>query len=262
MNVIEYHAITISIVKTNKVTSRMMARKRKAGGGRKPKGPIRSKSEVFTTRITPSTRAAIEDEAERSGQSISQVAERLLVLGMETRRRRQNNRSLRALCFLIEGLALRIGGAQWHDVHQFDDPHRRKGVESMQEEWRTDPFRYKAFMIAVQSLLNALKPEGEIRPPFSPELLEEAAATAPFGDITPAFVALMKNNYASPDHLAAFHVSNLWVQLNRDHPLSDSELEVYRKGGWVSEMMQEEFYGLQDARIDLGLGSQSKEDDE
>jgi hypothetical protein len=234
-----------------------MARKRKPGGGRKPKGSIRTKSEVFTTRITPNTRAAIEREAESSGQSISQVAERLLILGMETRRRRQTNRPLRALCFLIEALALRIGGGQWMDIGRFDDPAHQKAVTSMQDEWRTDPFRYKAFTIAVQSLFDALKPKGEIRPPYSSEMLDEISAT--LGE-NPAFTALMKNTHASPENLAAFYFANLWTQLNREHSLSERELETMRGGDWVGEMIREEFYGLQDARRDLGVGSQVEED--
>lgn len=47
-------------------------------GGRPPKGPIRGKSAVFQTRITPEMRRAIEVEADRTGMSLSQVAERWL----------------------------------------------------------------------------------------------------------------------------------------------------------------------------------------
>jgi hypothetical protein len=237
----------------------MIVRKRKAGGGRKPKGPIRSKSEVFTTRITPDTRASIEAEAERSGQSISQVAERLLLLGMETRRRRQNNRSLRALCFLVEALALRIGSVQWQDVSQYKDPRRRKIIESLQEDWRTDPFRYRALTLAVQSLFDALKPSGEIKLNNLAEVRPEDLAPL---EVSPALIELMKHIYTSPENLAAYHFANLWTQMNREHPLSENERELMGHGSWVGEMMREEFYGLQDARNDLALGSHSKGDNE
>ena len=235
-----------------------MIRKRKPGGGRKPKGSIRAKSEVFTTRITPETREALEREAKLSGQSVSQAAERLLILGMETRRQRQNYRSLRALCFLIKQLAKMAGGSQWSDInHAGETRWHRKSVEKEQDEWLTNPFRYKAFTIAVQSLFEALKPKGEIKPPFSDESIDQAAAS--FGETNSAFVALMKNVNASPENSAAYHFSSLWAQLNRQHPLSEREIQMFRRGEWVGDMIREDFYGLQDARRDLGLGSQSEE---
>ena len=43
--------------------------------GRPPQGPKSGKGHVLTTRITAETRAALEAEAERTGRSISQVAE-------------------------------------------------------------------------------------------------------------------------------------------------------------------------------------------
>ena len=104
-------------------------------------------------------------------------------------------------------------------------------------------------MIAVQSLLEALKPAGDIKNPFSPELIDEAMSSV--GETNAAFITLMKNAYASPENWAAHNFAHLWTVLQRDHPLSDRELEVIRGGGRVGEMIREEFYGLQDARNDL-----------
>jgi hypothetical protein len=232
-----------------------MARKRKPGGGRKPKGPIRAKSEVFTTRITPETRRAIEREAKRSEQSISQFAERLLMLGLEARRRRENYRSIRAFCFLIEQLALDMGGGRWMDASQFEGP-KRKPVERAQDEWRTEPFYYKAFTIAVASLLDALKPKGNIEAPYNAELIEEALGDSE----NPALISLMKNTYESPENLAAYVFANLWTQLKRGHPPTAYELENWRHGQRVGEMMRDEFYGLEAARHDLNLNDRSDEE--
>jgi hypothetical protein len=55
-----------------------LARKRAPGGGRKPRGEIKGKSEWFSTRITPETRAALEREAARNERSLSQESERRL----------------------------------------------------------------------------------------------------------------------------------------------------------------------------------------
>ncbi len=47
----------------------------KRKGGRPPQGPKSGKGATFTTRITAATRDALADEAERTGRSVSQVAE-------------------------------------------------------------------------------------------------------------------------------------------------------------------------------------------
>lgn len=226
-----------------------MARKtRRPGGGRKPQGNIRGKGEVFTTRITADTRKAIEQEASRAEQSISQTAERLLVLGLETRRRRDNNRPLRALSFLMEQLAGSVSGGRWMDAGAFEGDHKA-AVRSLQDEWRTDPFRYKAFCIAFGSLLESLKPDGAIKSPYSAKIIDEALGSLE----NPAFIDLMKNTYKSPENLAAYVFANLWTQLQRRTPLSDREREVMRHGEWVGDLIREEFYALQHARRDLGL---------
>jgi hypothetical protein len=232
----------------------MPIKSRRPGGGRKPQGNIRGKGDVFTTRITAETREGIEREASRTGQSISQTAERLLMLGLETRRRRENNRPLRALSFLIEQLAGSVSGGRWMDATAFEDQHKA-AVQSLQNEWRTDPFRYKAFCIALTSLLESLKPVGEIKAPYSAKLIDEAVGSLD----NPAFIELMKNTYKSPENLAAYVFANLWTQLQRQTPLSDREREVMRHAEWVGEMMREEFYALQDARRDLSLTSEGEE---
>ena len=66
-------------MKANKSTV-ANAKKRKAGGGRKPKGIIPGKSEVFTTRITPSRPPAMDERRTLMVSQICQVAERLLIL--------------------------------------------------------------------------------------------------------------------------------------------------------------------------------------
>jgi hypothetical protein len=55
--------------------TRQMDGEKKNKGGRPPMGPKSGKGATLATRITVETRAAIEQEAERTGRSISQVAE-------------------------------------------------------------------------------------------------------------------------------------------------------------------------------------------
>jgi len=52
-----------------------MARKRAPGGGRKPAGEFKGKSATITTRVTPATRAALEQAASANGRSLSQEIE-------------------------------------------------------------------------------------------------------------------------------------------------------------------------------------------
>src|SRR5215510_192595 len=105
----------------------MKAGKRKAGPGRKPAGTIRSKVSNFSTRITAETRVALEIEARATEQSVSQVAEQLLRLGIKTKRERERPDALRAFCYLVAELGELICNYKkadgkpvfdWHDpVH-------------------------------------------------------------------------------------------------------------------------------------------------
>ena len=82
-----------------------MPRKRAPGAGRKPAGPISGKLSNFSTRITNETRIALEAQAGASGQSISQVAERMIRLGLETVAERERSNPTQALAFFIAELA-------------------------------------------------------------------------------------------------------------------------------------------------------------
>jgi hypothetical protein len=237
----------------------MMAksRKRRPGGGRKPKGSIRGKGSNFSTRITAETREALEREASASGQSISQVAERLLMLGLEERRQRAANRPLRALCYVIEQIALRASEGRYV---KYPDDLAAEAVR-MRDMWRTDRFRFVAFKIAVGMLLDAVEPRGEMQSPFPGESIDEFAAEAvEFFGVNPAVVELLKSAYKSPESLAAYIFSNVWAQLNRAHDLSERERELLRHGKWVGDAIREEFYALADARVDLNLGSKGEEE--
>jgi hypothetical protein len=217
------------------------ARKRRPGGGRKPSGSFAGKAETFSTRITPETRAALEREASATGQSISQVAERLLWVGIAERRRRAKARPLRALCFVIEQIALDVGSDRYLDPGQYSDRHQAAAVEEILNEWRTEPFRFRAFEIAVAKVLNALRPKGEMKPPYSNNVIER--------------FELLKEIFKSPESLAEFAATNVWIRLNRTNPLSQRERELMRRYEYVGEIMLEEFYGMADARRDLALDS-------
>src|SRR5215831_974877 len=121
-----------------------MPRKRAPGAGRKPKGEFAGKLANFSTRIQLETRRALEAEAAATGLSISQLAEKLLKTGLAERRQGEKDRKIRALCFLITQLAHHIVG-----VHAIND---EKKYERPLYDWRSIPFFYRAFKIAVGQL--------------------------------------------------------------------------------------------------------------
>lgn len=129
----------------------------KAKKGRKPKGEFGGKLSNFSTRIQPETRKALEHEAAAAGLSISQLAERLLVAGLAKRRDNERDKAMRALCFVIAETA-----------HQVVGPHvlnEETKAEVPMFNWRSDPFFYRAFKLAVVQILDAHEPKGEIKAP-------------------------------------------------------------------------------------------------
>jgi hypothetical protein len=125
------------------------SRKRLPGGGRKPKGGIRGKIENFSTRITADTRKALEAEARMTGQSISQVAERLLMLGIRAKRERERDKPMRALNYLIDNLAIIVSASK---------------IGSPAGNWRTEPIVFESLRLAIDGLMKQLSPPGDIKP--------------------------------------------------------------------------------------------------
>jgi hypothetical protein len=170
----------------------MKAGKRKAGPGRKPAGTIRSKVSNFSTRITAETRVALETEARATEQSVSQVAEQLLRLGIRTKRQREQPDALRAFCYLVAELAELICNYKQADGKPVFD-------------WRTTPFTFEAFRLAIQKLMDAIKPSGEIRSPTDDEP-------------TLANSLMWAGPYNSPQARAEWATMILWHNLQSAEP--------------------------------------------
>jgi hypothetical protein len=237
-------------------------RKRKPGGGRKPRGPIHGKTETFSTRISAETRGALERESNRTGQSISQVAERLLILGLEERRKRSSTRPLRALCFLVEQLAARAGSHRFIDPLEIlrAPPQEAQAMREKMDKWRTDPFCYRSFRIAVGIVLDALEPIGEIRSPMPEGLIERLTAQAPFLKSRPDFLDAMRKTYESPEAAGATIAEMLLNELmylrrpivwHEGRPVGSIDAEQ-------EALLRQEFYGLEEARRDLGIAPDTK----
>jgi hypothetical protein len=132
----------------------MAAKRRTKGGGRKPRGDIHGKSKTLSTRITPETRQALETEALARGQSISQVAEQIINLGLQVRRERDRGKAspARALGHIVAELSEVICGFKGEDGKPAFD-------------WLTNPFMFQALRMAIPKFMDTIAPTGDVRSP-------------------------------------------------------------------------------------------------
>jgi hypothetical protein len=206
--------------------------------GRKPKGEFGGKLSNFSTRIQPETRKALEKEAKASKQSISQLAERLLVGGLAERKAGEKDRAMRALCFLIAQLAHHVVG-----------PHvKKEGSEVALFDWRNEPFFYEAFRLAVGKLLDALSP-GPIE--------KNVRVNVYKGDMTPAmqrYVDSFKDPEARAEYAANYVLTSLQSIPNWSAEDRERQKEIISK---IGSSAMREFYGMPDAYDDLAPKPQS-----
>jgi hypothetical protein len=93
-----------------------MVRKRGPGGGRKPRGEFKGKTATLTTRITPTTRGALESAARKSDRSLSQEVEyRLDQSLLKNRDRRGDILALAEAIAMLLQCVERATKAHWQD---------------------------------------------------------------------------------------------------------------------------------------------------
>jgi len=106
-----------------------MARKRAPGGGRKPAGEFKGKSATITTRVTPATRAALEQAASANGRSLSQEIEsRLADSTYDDRDRKKPVRTLGELAKTVAEDVEQISGTNWL-AHPFTAETTRSAID-------------------------------------------------------------------------------------------------------------------------------------
>jgi hypothetical protein len=129
------------------------------------------------------------------------------------------------------------------------------------KEWRTDPFKFRAFKVAVDKLLDALEPPKPESPFSEAELaaskeealqaaMEEAAEK--FGD-TPEKQKWFIEIHKTPEAYGAHQFWVLWTLLTRTNPLTESEKRMARRYPHFGELIEREFYGFGKAKRDLGI---------
>ena len=194
----------------------MAAKKRAPGGGRKPVGD-KAKAANFSTRITPDTRAQLDAVAAATGKSVSQVAERMLQLGLDVASERQIDDPIRALAHLLRLLSR-------HCNYVYPDEWR---------EWHSDPFAFDAFARAIQMLLEQIRPAGEIKAP---------------GEMTYPGIPTWPTSQKQAEVAAA----TVWREVTTEAPMSPTEIrERVNKRGPVHEMAEQRGFRLDDWPEDL-----------
>lgn len=164
-----------------------MARKRKPGGGRKPKGDYPDMRASLTIRIPTSMKAELEAAAAASGKTLTHKILSRLTFAANAERARSRDPASQALCFLL---------AETIDVV------RGNTVAG----WRDDPFAFQAVRKAFDQILAALQPPGEAKP-------HEADPLDPGGPKTRNAFFIFTD---SPDEMAKTAAAYVLFGLQRD----------------------------------------------
>jgi hypothetical protein len=217
-----------------------MPRKRAPGAGRPPAGPISGKLSNFSTRITHETRVALEAEAGRTGQSISQVAERMISLGLTTKREREKSSPTQALSFMIAELA--------------EESNDEARIHGKKFRWHTDRLVFDALANAIGFLLGYLRKTMTLTDEFSHYLRE--------GKGVPDYVRAIVE---SPEIWAKHIFFDLWAEVMNPQQLPDektlaeykntdpSVFGVFGEGGGDLRKLFQRPYNLEKVRRDLNL---------
>jgi hypothetical protein len=218
----------------------MKKRKRAPGGGRKPKGEFASLAANLTVRMPNEMRTQLDRAAGKSGRSLAQELLWRLRLSFQRDSEKEREPAMRALCFIIAETARQIEGV-----------HLTSGEkEASLYHWRTDPFFYKAFRLAVGMILDALSPPGElVKPGITPK------DQVPEDEDRPAVDRWLKS-YETPDARAAYVADAVLNSLRTAPAMSKSEREEQQQmlaSFNVPPAFWREFYGMPNAARDLQL---------
>lgn len=142
--------------------------------GRKPKGEFEGRTAVYSARLTPETKAALEEAAARSGRSVSQEVEMRLRQSLESEMAIQQNfggPDEYAVAQLV-AKTLQITG------HVAVARCQRTEGASKEPHWLHNPDAFGDCRVAVNAVLDAIDP-GKPPPPerMIPLWGEMAAAT-------------------------------------------------------------------------------------
>jgi hypothetical protein len=174
-------------------------RKRASGAGMKPRGEFAGLGSTLTVRMPANMRAQLELEAAARDRSISQELMRRLQESFHRDAEKTRDPALYALIFLIVAIAERLEGGILIATG--------KARSEILSEWRTDPFKFKAFKIAVGKLLDGLdEPRGKLQSPITQELCVQITERIALGT---GAAKKVWNKLRLPDGFAAFILGQL-----------------------------------------------------
>jgi hypothetical protein len=177
-------------------------------------------------------RGELEAAAKANGTNISQELLRRLQNSFNRDREKARDPAMQALCFLIAETAQQTAG--------MSTPMRPR------QEWRTNPFYFRAFKIAVGKLLDALEPKGEIEPP-----VEMQFKRVDGGELESEFL----KSFSDPELRGAYAARSIWADL-RNKPLYTREEDKAMKERLRARSKtayDRLVYGMQDAARGLQI---------
>jgi len=192
--------------------------------GRPPTGGFSTLSAVTSLRMPEDLRQQLEKSRKERGKRLHReigLSQELLYRVRDSFIRERNEArdpALRALYYLL---------AEVSEAVTFPFPARPADLRPL---WRSDPFFFQAFRLAVGQLLDELKPTGEVKPP-----------------------SIVDNVFKAPDDLADYVASGVF------HALKSSARSEKRdeKAVWWEQTTRD--YQIFDARRDLGIKTQGEE---
>jgi Arc-like DNA binding domain len=226
-------------------------RKRAPGGGRKPKGEFDRLSAAVTTRMPVDLRERLVEAADKNDRSITQELLRRLHDSFARDRSKEREPAMRALCFLIAEIANQVVGHGFDEADKKSllDESKKKGFPIYFPDWRSEPFYFRAFKLAVVQLLDALQPPGDVKPPRRHLNLYPKTPEAD------AFAARFNRSFESPEaraDYAAGYVLNS-IMTVRQQSIEERTAGVRRMERLGLTHFLREQYNMIDAARDLQI---------
>jgi hypothetical protein len=179
-------------------------------------------------------RGELDAAAKANGTNISQELLRRLQNSFNRDREKARDPAMRALCFLIAEVAQQTAGM------------------TSSQEWRTNPFYFRAFKIAVGKLLDALEPKGEVEPPIDMQFKR-----ADGGGLENEFL----KSFSDPELRGTYAARSIWADLRNKPLYTREEDEAMKKR--LRDRSESAFkrlvYGMPNAARDLQI--ESEQDD-
>jgi hypothetical protein len=192
-------------------------------------------------------RKRLESEAADKDESVAQVLLRHLQRSFNRDQQLERDPATRAFCFLIMELSERI----------------RLGAGSS-ERWQRNPFVFRAFKLAVGTLLDRFEPKGSLRPPPFRSLLRQDKEYFDLHVDERSTIEEMAKIWETPERAADSAVYNTLLDLSgwqKAQAIKRYWADRASRNESLSEIAKHQikeaertWYGMTDVRRDLGLG--------